>query len=54
MFLKNRLQNMLEKLFPDPFVQNQNLAYIWTKNLKFHTVGVFLYAKLKAIEIYWN
>ena len=27
-----------EKLFPDPFLQNQNRAYLWINILKFYTV----------------
>ena len=29
---------MVEKLFPDPFLKNQNSAYLWINNLKFYTV----------------
>ena len=28
MFLENHTQNMVEKLFTDPFLKNQNLAYL--------------------------
>ena len=46
-------QNVVEKLFPDYFLKNQNWAYLWINSLKFHTVCLFLfYAKLRAIEIY--
>ena len=37
-FWKNHTQNMVEKLFPDPFLKNQNWAYIWMSSLKFYTV----------------
>ena len=30
-FLKNHTQNVAEKLFPDPFLKNQNL---WINSLK--------------------
>ena len=30
--------NVLEKLFPDPFLKNQNWAYVWIKSLKLYTV----------------
>ena len=36
MFLKNHTQNVIEILFPDPFLKSQNLAYIWINILKFH------------------
>ena len=29
---------MLEKLFPDPFLKNQNWEYLWMNSLKFYTV----------------
>ena len=28
--LKNHTQNMVEKLFPDPLLKNQNWTYLWT------------------------
>ena len=37
-FLKNHTQNMVEKLFPDLFLKNQNRAYLWINGLKFYTV----------------
>ena len=43
-FLKNHTRNVVEKLFPDPFLKNQNLPYLWINILKFYTVFL-LYAK---------
>ena len=37
-FLKNLTKNLVEKLFPDPFLKNQNCAYTWINSLKFCTV----------------
>ena len=37
-FLEIHTQNVLEKLFPDPFLKNQNWASVWIKSLKFYTV----------------
>ena len=37
-FLKNLTKNLVEKLFPDPFLKNQNCAYTWIDSLKFCTV----------------
>ena len=37
-FLKNHTQNVAEKPFPDPFLKNQNRAYLWINSLKFSTV----------------
>ena len=37
-FFKKHTQIVLEILFPGPFLQNQNLAYLWTNSLKLHTV----------------
>ena len=34
-FLKNRIQNDVKKLFPEPFLKSQNLAYLWINRLKF-------------------
>ena len=39
---------------PDCFLKNQNWAYFWINSLKFYASLFLLYAKLKAIEIYWN
>ena len=50
-FLKNDTQNVLEKLVPDPFLKNQNLAYQWSK--VFYT-SLLLNRKLRSIEIYPN
>ena len=36
--LKNRTQNVLEKLVPDPFLKNKNWAYLWINSWKFYTV----------------
>ena len=37
-FLKNHVQNMLEKLVADPFIKNQNLAHLWINSLKCYAV----------------
>ena len=34
-FLKNHIQNLAEKLFPDPFLKSQNWAYLWNNSLTF-------------------
>ena len=34
-FLKNHAQNVLQKLFPDPYLKNQNWAYLWINSVKF-------------------
>ena len=36
--LKNHTQNAVEKLFPDPFLKNQNWVYLWIISLKFYEV----------------
>ena len=38
-FLKSHTQNMVEKLFPDSFLGNQNWAYFWVNSLYLQTVG---------------
>ena len=35
-FLKNHTQNVVEKLFPGPFLKIQNWAYLWINILKFY------------------
>ena len=37
-FLNNHTQNVLNKLFPDPFLENQNWAYLWVNSLKRYAV----------------
>ena len=37
-FLKDHAQNMMEELFPGPFLKNQNWAHLWINSLKFYTV----------------
>ena len=32
------MQNMVGKLFADPFLKNQNRAYLWITSLKFYAV----------------
>ena len=31
---KNHMQNVVEKLVSDPFIKNQNWAYLWIISLK--------------------
>ena len=35
-FLKKLYENVVEKLFPDPFLKNQNWACVWINILKFY------------------
>ena len=43
---------MAEKLFPDPFLKNQNATYLWINNSLKALYSLFLlYAHLRAIEI---
>ena len=34
-FLRNHTQNVVEKLFPDPFLKNKNSANLWINRLEF-------------------
>ena len=36
--MKNHTENVVEKLFPDAFLENQNWVYRWIYSLKFYTV----------------
>ena len=35
-FLKNHTQNVVGKLFPGPFLKNQNSTHLWINILKFY------------------
>ena len=48
--MKNHAQNVVEKLFPDPFLINKNWACLWINILKFHTV----FFNLWQLEDHWN
>ena len=37
-FLKIHAQNVVEKLFTDPFLKNQNWACLWINSLQFYIV----------------
>ena len=37
-FMKDHRQDVVEKLFPDPFLKNQNWACLWINSLKFYTI----------------
>ena len=52
--MKNRTQNMVERLFPDPFLENKNWEYLWINRRNFRTVFLHCMSKSRAIEIYWN
>ena len=38
-FLKNHIQNVLEELFPDSLLKNQDWEYLRINSLKFNTVS---------------
>ena len=42
-FLEKSYKNAIEILFPDPFLKNQNCAYLWANILKFQTACVWLH-----------
>ena len=55
--LKNHTQNVVEKLFPDSFLKNQNWLYLWINSLKFYTVCFYCmisWVLSKPLTIYWN
>ena len=49
--LKNHTQNVVEKLFLDPFLKIRNWVYLWINSLKVLHSMFLLYANLRAIEI---
>ena len=40
----------MEIVFPDPFLKNQNSAYLWISILKFHTACFYGIASLRLSE----
>ena len=51
-FLKNHFQNVVEKLFPDPFLKNQNSVYLLIHSQKFLYSLFLLHTKWRAIKLY--
>ena len=47
---KNHPQNMVKKLVQNPFIKNQNWAYLWINSLKYYSLFL-LYIK---VEVYQN
>ena len=39
--LENRTQNVVEKLFRDPFLKNRNWTYLRINSLTFYTVSFY-------------
>ena len=52
-FLKSHTQNVEEKLLPDPFIKNQNCAYLWITYLKHHKLCFYCLSTSKSTKIYW-
>ena len=50
-FLKNNIQNVVEKLFPGPFLKNQNYTYLRINSLK---VLYILFLLFVQVEDYRN
>ena len=51
-FFCNRTQDVLEKLYSDPFLKNRNLSISLNQLLKILYSLILLYERLGAIEIY--
>ena len=49
--IRYNMRAIAEKLFPDPFLKNQNRAYLRISRLKFQSLFL-LYAKWRAIKLY--
>ena len=49
--LKQREDNETEKLFPDPFLINQNRVYVWINGLQILCSWFSLYANLRANKL---
>ena len=51
-FFKNLTQSVVEKVFPDTFLKNQNWSYLWINSVTFYCYSLLLLCcKLRAIEI---
>ena len=50
-FLKNHTQNVVEKLLPDPFLENLNWAYLAQYSEVLYSLFL-LYPKSRAMEMY--
>ena len=49
--MKNHKQNVAEKLFPDPFLKNQNSVYLCINRIKVLYSLFLSYPNLRAMEI---
>ena len=49
-FLEKSYTNVVEKLFPDPFLKNQNGKYLWINSLKIYTYYMTSSGLSKYIE----
>ena len=43
-FLEKSYTNVMEKLVPDPFLKNENWAYVWNNSLKCYAVYFYCMA----------
>ena len=50
-FLENHTQNVVEKILPGPFLENQNWTNLWIDSLKFYTV-CFNYMSIWGLSEY--
>ena len=51
-FLKNRIEGVVQKLVPGPFIKNQNLAYLLINRLKWYKVCFCCMSKSRSTKIY--
>ena len=50
--MRNIFQNMVAKLVPDPFIKNQNLAYLQINSLNCYKVYFYCISKWRSTRIY--
>ena len=53
-FLENHTKNVVEKLFPDPFLKKSKLSISLDLCSNILYILFLLFVKLRAIEIDWN
>ena len=51
-FFEQSYTKKVEKLLPDSFLENQNLAYLYISGLKFYKFCFYCMSKLRGIEMY--
>ena len=49
---ENLIQNVVDKLFADSFLKNEDWAHLWINSLKFYTVCIDCMPSWELIKLY--